>query len=611
MLVQYVLEPQWIYFLALPAALILFYLIRPKPRKQTVPSLMFFLRDQGKSKFLALFQFLSRNFLLFLQLLILLLFILALLRPFLPTTSETKADDVIFVIDGSASMNALFDSQSRFSAAKSYLEENLGERNTIIFARDHPFVIAEKETGFRTKTLLSRVDTTDTPGKLGSSMLLALEKAEKGSTIYILSDFLEENLNLAYFQNLVEGKDAKVIFKDFSSRIANIGFIGMQMRGEELELTIKNFNQVNETVHWQLKGGDLAVKKDPVSLGPREVKKITITPIPKGAIEIIIDNKDDFSTDNILYFVGESEQRYRTLYLTNTIDVIFETAITYLPYLDIEEISPPTSFTPELYDLIIINNVNTNMMLPGTMKKLRDHIRDGAKLIIVAQPQLLNIDFQALLPLSYSGTGQETIIELGPDKDIIAPQEGFFDINFGTVNQFLKFKPIATTKTIATDSTGNFSIIATYPLGRGKILYYGLQKEYSDFSATIDHHKFWKRAIDYLLEKEHISKYNKKTAEFLEFAQPVTVKYPGRKQSTTAVDFAWTGFYQIGNSQYAANLLSIDESKTTKDLSQTLSVPFAEKESAFDKKEYTTTALVLLLIFVLIELIYVKTRGDF
>ena len=56
-------------------------------------------------------------------------------------------------------------------------------------------------------------------------------------------------------------------------------------------------------------------------------------------------------------------------------------------------------------------------------------------------------------------------------------------------------------------------MISFSKLGQGKIVYYGILDDYSDFKATPGYPIFWTSLIDYLVESEDVKDYNKKIEE--------------------------------------------------------------------------------------------------
>src|SRR4030042_3689664 len=97
--------------------LLLLYFLKLKRREQIVSSTLLVKRAVQDLQVNAPFQRLRKNLLLFLQLLILALAILALARPIVQTTVADE-DRVVILIDRSASMNAWEGSQTRLEEAK-------------------------------------------------------------------------------------------------------------------------------------------------------------------------------------------------------------------------------------------------------------------------------------------------------------------------------------------------------------------------------------------------------------------------------------------------------------------------------------------------------------
>ncbi len=106
----------WFAAVAIPALLILYFL-KLRRREQRVSSTLLWRRAVQDLQVNAPFQRLRKNLLLFLQLAVLLLAILALARPIV--FSELRNDEcVAILVDHSASMNAIEDGQTRLELAK-------------------------------------------------------------------------------------------------------------------------------------------------------------------------------------------------------------------------------------------------------------------------------------------------------------------------------------------------------------------------------------------------------------------------------------------------------------------------------------------------------------
>lgn len=144
------LAPFFLLLGLLAAPIILLYMLRLRRREMVVSSTLLWqklLRDREAN---APWQRLRRNLLLFLQLLILGLLVLALARPFLPVPSLVNSS-VVVVLDGSASMQATDVELTRFAAAQAEarrLVNDLGGGNqmTLILAGQTPVVLSPPTT---------------------------------------------------------------------------------------------------------------------------------------------------------------------------------------------------------------------------------------------------------------------------------------------------------------------------------------------------------------------------------------------------------------------------------------------------------------------------------
>ncbi|MDP2767595.1 MAG: BatA domain-containing protein, partial [Candidatus Methanoperedens sp.] len=119
--------------------LIIIYLLRPRPRKLKIPSLMF-LFDLEKKKRLNIFRKFLKDPLFLIQLLVLTLVSLAVAAPFIMANEEAGGGHTIIVLDASASMQA----DGRFEKAVKEAEKFLSAKNTIILAESVPVMVMKE-----------------------------------------------------------------------------------------------------------------------------------------------------------------------------------------------------------------------------------------------------------------------------------------------------------------------------------------------------------------------------------------------------------------------------------------------------------------------------------
>jgi hypothetical protein len=111
------LSPFAFAFAASIPVVIVFYLLKRRRVVKLVPSTVLWQRFLADTQASAPFQKLRKNWLLYLQILLLALAVLALSRPFFATTAK-PAQLRIIILDGSASMQATDESPSRFEKAR-------------------------------------------------------------------------------------------------------------------------------------------------------------------------------------------------------------------------------------------------------------------------------------------------------------------------------------------------------------------------------------------------------------------------------------------------------------------------------------------------------------
>ncbi|HMX61939.1 MAG TPA: BatA and WFA domain-containing protein, partial [Candidatus Sumerlaeota bacterium] len=195
--------------LALGPVIVLFYLLKLKRRPVKVPSTLLWRRSVQDLVANAPFQKLRNNILLWLQLLILLLLVIALTRPIFKL-SGLKGETVILLLDQSASMQAKDQSGvTRFEKAKKLALEavdgmSAGSMMGALGRRDEMMVI-----GFSNNTVPLQPMTSDK-----ALLRAAIQGAEPTDTETDMSDagyILQERTMRRVENGLQPDPDARVI----------------------------------------------------------------------------------------------------------------------------------------------------------------------------------------------------------------------------------------------------------------------------------------------------------------------------------------------------------------------------------------------------------------
>ena len=147
-------------FLAL-IPLIIIYLIKPKPTKQAVPSLMFFVQQSKISKQDNFFRHFQKDWLFLLQLLIISLLAFAATEPFFTRQKDTASANTIFVLDVSASSHVLEDGTIRLDLAKQKIRELAADKNSLILIKNTHLIALQNTDKSELLSYLERVKAVE------------------------------------------------------------------------------------------------------------------------------------------------------------------------------------------------------------------------------------------------------------------------------------------------------------------------------------------------------------------------------------------------------------------------------------------------------------------
>ena len=193
--------PQFAWFLAMPAGIVVLYLLRRKYQPKQVPSTFLWraaIRDHAANKPL---QRLRKNLLLPVQFLAALLLALALMQPSL---TGGEASRTVMIFDLSASMQTESDGKSRLEEAKSRAEEILGglppgEEITVLAAGNE---VRQMLSGSTDREDVRRAVRSLACGREGADIGKAVslaeairrEETDRGTRILVFSDnYVPEN----------------------------------------------------------------------------------------------------------------------------------------------------------------------------------------------------------------------------------------------------------------------------------------------------------------------------------------------------------------------------------------------------------------------------------
>ncbi|MBU1974814.1 MAG: VWA domain-containing protein [Nanoarchaeota archaeon] len=581
--------------------LIILYLIKPKPQKRSISSLMFLMKDTGKSFIRTFFQTFIRDVLFFIQLLAIILLVLAVARPFINVPEIGLDKPTVIIIDGSASMQA----QSRFDDAKDIAKDSLSIVNTVILAKNLPQTVAIEQGGRKTATVINDLNPAETETNLYDALILAPKYLRADGRVVVISDFATDTTYLTA-KKFVESQGHTVHLKKVGSDASNVGIVDLEISEKKTAVSVKNFNDKEETV--RLKVNDELM--DTLKLGPESSDLFSFS-TPPSTTEISIDVDDDYDVDNKAYISAPQDHSVSVLVVTNdhnlrnfdfviAMDAINSNSSTKITY----ELAHPPKMPTINHDIVIFKNLDTKLILPGTIDETIKKVKNGGACIVMIQDALFDINFKELLPYTYVSTESEALIEKS-DESLSLTE----NVEFGTIGTYYVVKPNEGVISIA--SVGDSPVVGFKTLGKGIVMYYGIYDESADFSKEPYYPIFWKRTIDFLTGKPELAKLNYRTGKIISLDKKQDVGTPHGSKTVSSLILENTGFYTLSDRKIASNMLSVTESDINSDSWTTEvaqeNIDRKPSPEPFDLSRY---AIIAALLVIGIELLYLKFRGD-
>jgi len=494
-------NPLGLYSLLVLIPFIILYLIRPRPKEVSIPSLMFFIKERGvrqRSSFLKNFV---RDLLFLIQLLLLLALCFSLAEPAFDVISAYKAEQTAIVLDVSASMTA----DGRFEKARNFALKNLGKRTTIILAKDIPVTILEDGDSTAARAIIKNLKATGSNSNIGDAMKTAGDKLAEGRVV-VASDFIHnKGLDPLVAKSILESKGLTVDLFTVTGGTKNIGIIDVRMETKErAKIFVKNFNENKEQVTVQV--GNLK-KELSIDAGASEI--INIKP-PEGITKIEIINKDDMPADNIAYINVPKQKPVRALLVTNNNKNFLKAALNAIPNIDLEISVPP--ILPKMdHDIVIFSQVKIDKILPGTFEDLEKHIVEGNAVIFTGQERIPTTDLMPFIPSGYSKQGASSAIDI-----LNQLTKG---VEFGRVSNYHKGRaPNGSLVLVSTEY--NDPLLVINEMGKGYSIYYGIFDAESDFKLSPSYPIFWSNLLTFLSGKDDLTRYNKRTGDLVTLNSP-------------------------------------------------------------------------------------------
>jgi len=334
---------QWLLLATVPPAIIALYFLKLRRHPLEVPSTYLWRRTIEDLHVNSLWQRLRQSILLFLQLLLVLLVILACLRP--GWRGKTlEGDRFIFLIDNSASMSATDVEPSRLELAKQRVGQMIDQMKSgdvaMIVSFSDTARIEQQFTDNRNllRRKLQQIEPTNRTTELGEALRVAAGLANPGrsseadnTTDVQVADALEANLfifsdgGFDRVENFSMGNLKEVYFAIGAETCRNVGIVAFSTQRNELRPDrlqafgrLENFGPEDVAVEVSLFLDDRFKDAKQIEVPSQGIAglEFDLDDVETGTLRLQIEQDDHLPLDDVAFAAVNVPRRARVLLVT-------------------------------------------------------------------------------------------------------------------------------------------------------------------------------------------------------------------------------------------------------------------------------------------------------
>ncbi len=363
------LSPIAFWFALTIPVVIAFYLLKRKRVVKLVSSTLLWQKFIADTQASAPFQKLRRNWLLLIQLLLLILAILALARPYFATKAAPSNLSVV-ILDASASMQATDESPSRFEKAKAealeWVDSLRKDDKMVVLQVAANTEVKQSETSDK-ETLRRAIRSCvvqDSPTRLIPALKMAeslVKNAPKESNaeIHLFSDGAVPD------SSVFDNKSLPLVFHRVGKSANNLGITALDVRADPSDAaqravyaSIVNFssNEMSTTLELRF-NGELATPPRPVTVKPHDTSsQVFITAQTNdGVFTLRSTLQDDLAVDNEASIVSLLPHPVNVLLVTAG-NRVLEKVLHFTPNVVLTT-SPTMLDDAAAYDIVVLDGV--------------------------------------------------------------------------------------------------------------------------------------------------------------------------------------------------------------------------------------------------------------
>jgi hypothetical protein len=446
----------------------------------------------------------------------------------------------------------------------------------------------------------------------------------EGGRIVVISDFISWSGDSPVIaRKVAEASGIKVDFITVNGRTDNIGIVnGWFESSGDYKIVIKNFNMDARDVKIDVSINDKNVLSNSINVKGQSSEYFSISDLNlnPGITKISMGSDDALAVDNNAFvFMPQSMQR----------DILFITDNPKSPSIVALGLIPNTKVTtadPESIPSMPGNIVIASVALPqDALKKLSDYVSSGGTAVIIASPNLTDMD---ILPVELGTLGNNsTSLNIARQSTITTG----IDIEKIDVKKYFKahLKNTAVGLVESGDKEKS-AILAYWKYGKGTVIYSGLadprgnniydplnENVWNDLHTLPDYPLFWKQMLDWIKGSLDVAEYNFKTGMLMKFPVSVTVNTPSDKVTTDTLLLDEVGIFEVPGKSVAVNLYDERESNlvggglTSQESNVSASKePVYNPETIRKPRNFDNYFIIGAIFLVFLELFYLRWRGE-
>ncbi|MGA2748289.1 MAG: BatA and WFA domain-containing protein [Verrucomicrobiota bacterium] len=359
------LSPAAFWFAATLPVVVLFYLLKRRRTVKLVSSTLLWQKFLADTQANAPFQKLRHNWLLLLQLFLLLLAILALSRPYFSARSASAGLRVV-ILDASASMQSTDEDPSRFDKARAQalqLVDSLKDQEQMLILLAAAGTVV-KQSATADKSVLRRAlqncRVTDSSTRLTEALKLAdtLIRDKHNPEIHLFSDGAAGDLS--EFEN----KGLNLTYHRVGRRCDNLGITTLDIRENPenhneraIYTSVANFSTNSRQTVLDLLFDNQVVDSRSLTVpaGETSPQVFSVSQQRDGIFTVRIDAKDDLAADNQASIVSLLPQPARVL-LVSRGNRFMEKALRAAPNIDLT-VAHEALDGGVNYDIVVLDDV--------------------------------------------------------------------------------------------------------------------------------------------------------------------------------------------------------------------------------------------------------------